>query len=389
MERFRTIFQRVGDPRKSNAKKHDLIEMLAVALLATLAGKSSCSSFARYAKVNCEFLKGFLELKGGPPSHDAFSDLSDALDPEQMAAALTEFAKMLLAALPSGPADQVAIDGKVLKGAILDASSKSALHPVQAFEPGAGLVLGQVKVDGKSNETAALPALLEILDLAGRTVTADAMHTQREASALIVEKGGDYVLPAEGNQKSLREDVRDWFADPEAQEEMLEYQHVGCGHGRIETRVATVSHDVGWLQDLRSKRRQPARLARPQGRRQDRGRPRTEGQTGAGGPLFHHERGDSAGASAGARPQPLEDRELRPLGAGRRHGRGPNAEPDPGRAGVPRRHPAHRPGHRAPHGRRLPAQGTDGDRRHERRISARNAGQRDRQILRAKALAEP
>ncbi len=249
MERVRAIFQGVDDPRKSNATKHDLIEMLVIALLATLAGKSSCSSFARYAKVKYEFLKGFLELKGGPPSHDAFSDLSDALDPEQMAAALMEFAKMLLAALPGDPADQVAIDGKVLKGAILDASSKSALHLVQAFEPGAGLVLGQVKVDGKSNEITALPALLEILDLNGRTVTADAMHTQREASALIVEKGGDYVLPVKGNQKTLREDVRDWFDDPEAQEEMLEYQHVDCGHGRIETRVATVSHDVGWLQD--------------------------------------------------------------------------------------------------------------------------------------------
>ena len=129
-------------PRKSNAKKHDLNDMLVIALLATLSGKSSCSSFARYARVNCEFLSEFLELKGGPPSHDSFSDVSDALNPEQMAAALTEFAKMLLAALPSDPADQVAINGKVLKGATLDASSKSALHPVQAFEPGAGLVLG-------------------------------------------------------------------------------------------------------------------------------------------------------------------------------------------------------------------------------------------------------
>ena len=98
-----------------------MIEMLAVALLATLSGKSSCSSFARYARVKHEFLRGFLELKGGPPSHDSFSDLSDALDPEQMGAALTEFAKTL----PSDPADQVAIDGKVLKGAILDASKLS------------------------------------------------------------------------------------------------------------------------------------------------------------------------------------------------------------------------------------------------------------------------
>ena len=137
----------------------------------------------------------------------------------------------------------------MVKGATLDASKKSALHLVQAFAPGSGLVLGQVKVDGKSNEITALPALLEMLDLDGRTVTADAMHTQREASARIVEKGGDYVLPAEGNQKSLREDVQVWFSDPEAKKEMLEYRHVDGGHGRVETRIATVSHDAGWLRD--------------------------------------------------------------------------------------------------------------------------------------------
>ena len=166
MKGFRIIFQGVGDPRKSNAKKHDLIEMLAVALPATLSGSSSCSGFARYAECKQEFLREFMALKGGSPSHDAFSDLSDALDPEQLAVAMTKFANALLAALPS---DQMAIDGKVLRPAILDASKRSALHLVQAFEPGSGLVLGQVKVDGKSNETAAVPALLEMLDLDGRT----------------------------------------------------------------------------------------------------------------------------------------------------------------------------------------------------------------------------
>ena len=183
-----------------------------------------------------------MEFKGGPPSHDAFSDLSDALDPEQLEVAMTKFVNALLAALLS---DQMAIDGKVLRGAIMDASKQSALHPVQAFEPGAGLVLGQMKVDGKSNETAAIPGLLEILDLAGRTAVADAMHTRREVSAQIVEKGGDYVLPAERNQKTLHEDVQVWFADPVARKEMLSCLHVGGGHGRI----ATVSHDVGWLRE--------------------------------------------------------------------------------------------------------------------------------------------
>ena len=246
MEGFRAIFQGVGDPRKSNATKHDLIEMLAVALPATLSGSSSCAGFARYAECNCEFLKEFMELKGGPPSHDAFSDLFNVIDPEQLSGAMTNFAKTLAAALPR---DRAAVDGKALRGAIMDAKKKSALHPVQAFEPRAGLVLGQVKVDGKSNETAAIPALLELLDLDGRTVTADAMHTQRETSARIVEKGGDYVLPAEGNQKTLHEDVQVWFSDPEAKKEMLSCQHVDAVHGRIETRIATVSHDAGWLRD--------------------------------------------------------------------------------------------------------------------------------------------
>ena len=136
-------------PRKSSATKHDLVEMLAVALLATLSGWSSCSSFACYAKFKWEFLSEFLELKGGPPSHDSFSDLSDALNPEELAGAMTEFAKTLFAALPG---EQVAVDGKVVKGAIMDASRKSALHLVQAFAPGAGLVLGQVKVDGVNAE---------------------------------------------------------------------------------------------------------------------------------------------------------------------------------------------------------------------------------------------
>ena len=143
----------------------------------------------------------------------------------------------------------MAVDGKVLKGAIMDASKKSPLHLVQAFEPRAGLVLGQVEVDGKSNEITAIPALMEMLDLAGRTAAADAMHSQCETSARIVEKGGDCVLSAKGSQGTLHEDVQVWFSDPEVPNEMASRQHVDGGHGRVETSVTTVSHDVGWLQD--------------------------------------------------------------------------------------------------------------------------------------------
>ena len=273
-----------------------------------------------------------MELKGGPPSHDSFSDLSDALDPEQLA-----------------------VDGKVLRGAIMDASKQSALHLVQAFEPGADLVLDQMKVDGKSNETAAIPGLLEILVLVGRTA-ADAIHTRREASARIVEKGDDYVLPVKRNQKSMHKDVQVWFADPEARKEMLSCRHDWPG-----------LKAVGRTEAVREQK----------------------GQGGAVRPPLHHERGDFAGAASGARPPPLDDQERPPLGSGRRHGRGPAAEPNPERFGMPLRPPAHRPEHRAPHGQQALARGTDGDRRHERQIHVWHAGQRSRQILRAKALGTP
>ncbi len=123
-------------------------------------------------------------------------------------------------------------------------------HLLSAFAPGAGIVLGQVAVDRKSNEVRALPALLEMLSLEGALVTADALHTQRAASEMIVGKGGDCVLTLKANQRELHKDAKEWLEDPEARKDMLSCRHVDCGHGRIETRTATVSRDIGWLQDL-------------------------------------------------------------------------------------------------------------------------------------------
>ena len=106
-----------------------------------------------------------------------------------------------------------------------------------------------VVTDGKSNETAALPALLEMLDIEGTVVTADAMHTQRDTAERITGKGGDYVLALKGNQRSLHKDAKAWLADPGNAEKMLSHQEAGRGHGREETRTATVCHDIGPLQD--------------------------------------------------------------------------------------------------------------------------------------------
>lgn len=117
---------------------------------------------------------------------------------------------------------------------------------VNAFATGARLTLGQVKVDGKSNEITAMPALF---DIAGSTVSVDAMHAQRATAETITAKGGDHVLTLKGNQETLHDDVRLHMAQPEAAEKMIRFNDVDKGHGRIRFREATVRHDVDTLQD--------------------------------------------------------------------------------------------------------------------------------------------
>ena len=250
MEDFRQFFKGVKDPRRSNATRHDFLEMLMIALLSSLCGGQTCVDMADFAVLNEKFLRRFMRLEHGPPSHDAFSRLFRMMDPGPFAAALSRFASGWAKALEADGVRQIAVDGKALRRTFSRASELSPLHLLSAFAPGSGIVLGQVAVDKKSNEIRALPALLEMLSLEGTLVTADALHTQRAASELIIGKGGNYVLTLKANQKELHKDAKEWLEDPEAQKEMLSYQHVDCGHGRIETRTATVSHDVGWLQDL-------------------------------------------------------------------------------------------------------------------------------------------
>ena len=144
----------------------------------------------------------------------------------------------------------ITIDGKTLRRSVEDAAKRAPLHVVNAFATGARQTLGQVKVDGKSNEITAMPALLELLDIAGSAVSVDAMHTQRATAETITAKRGDYVLALKGNQETLHDDVRLHMAEPEKVEKMFRFNDVDKGHGRIEIREATVCHDVDMLQDL-------------------------------------------------------------------------------------------------------------------------------------------
>lgn len=243
MEEFVACFAEVVDPRQDNAR-HDLHELLVVALCTMLCGGEDCSDMALFGEAKEPFLRRFLRLRHGIPSHDTFSRVFRLLDPVAFEACFTRFMQRFAAGLQ----DVVAVDGKTLRRSFDKAAGKSPLHMLHAWSAEQRLLLGQLAVDGKSNEITAVPRLLGLLSLKGCIVTADALNCQRAIAAKAVEQGGDYVLALKGNQGSLHDDVRTFLEDPARPAEAA-HTTVDGDHGRIETRTSLVSADVAWLQE--------------------------------------------------------------------------------------------------------------------------------------------
>ena len=247
MSNMERIFDGVVDPRSGNATRYDLNELLLSALMCVMCGGQTCTDMALFVESRHPVFMQFGLFKNGPPSHDTYSRLFRIIDPESLHQALTRLSASLARRLNTRV---VAIDGKTIRRSFEDASKRSPLHVVNAFAVGAGLTLGQVRVDGKSNEISAMPALLALFDVAGLTVTADAMHTQRTTAETIVKKGGHYALALKGNQETLYRDVQIHLAEALASGHAMSCEDVDKGHGRIEIREASISHDVTLLQDL-------------------------------------------------------------------------------------------------------------------------------------------
>ena len=264
LDDFGTCWEGLDDPRTGNARLHVFHELLTMALCAVLCGAQGAADMALFAREKEAFLRGFLKLENGVPSHDTFSRLFRQLDPEQFGSAFARFmasfsqacggeaSQRLGPAKPDGVASGgvVAIDGKVLRRSFDRASGKSPLHMVSAWGCEQRMVLAQVATDAKSNEITAIPALLKMLKLKDTIVTADALNCQRAIAQQIVDGGGDYCLALKGNQGTLHDDVRRFFDDPESETVTME-PAVDGDHGRIETRTAAVVTAIGWLSDHR------------------------------------------------------------------------------------------------------------------------------------------
>jgi predicted transposase YbfD/YdcC len=234
-------FSEVSDPRVERNREHRLDEILLIAIAAVLSGAESWNDIAEFGREKLAWLQTFLTLPGGIPSHDTFNRVFAALDPEQLEAGFVAWVSSL-AKLTAGGV--VAIDGKTLRGT-RETGSKALVHMVSAWSEAHNLVLGQRKVDEKSNEIRAIPKLIEALELAGTVVTVDAMGCQREIAAHIVAKKADYVLALKGNQGLLAEQVKDSFALLPAASVATE---VDCGHGRVEQRTCSVIGDLSLIE---------------------------------------------------------------------------------------------------------------------------------------------
>lgn len=244
MALFTDCFSDLADPRTGNAQRHDFLELLIIALLATLSGAESCVDFELFARSKEDFLREFLALDGGVPSHDTFSRLFRLIDPRAFAACLQRFAQELGAA--AGRAGVVAIEGKGLRTALAGARSGTPLALVNAFASHSGLALGQCGVPSGTGEIAALRELLALLDLEGQTVTADAMHCQRETAQAILDKGANYILGFKSNRFAMYDDAVLFLDDPAVVADDVA-ETVDADHGRLETRRLRMIHDVAWL----------------------------------------------------------------------------------------------------------------------------------------------
>lgn len=246
-------FGGLEDSRAALGKRHQLLDIMVIAICGVICGADNWVEVEMFGKAKERWLRQFLALPHGIPSHDTFGRIFAQIDPAQFE---TSFLSWVQAVFEITDGQVVAIDGKTVRRSHDRSNGKAAIHLVSAWATANHLVLGQVKVDDKSNEITAIPQLLQLLELRGCIVTIDAMGCQTEIVAQIMEADADYVLTVKENQPHLLQDISIFF-DLAQQNGFAKVNHdyyrtVNGGHGRIETRECwTISGDED-LQFLRS-----------------------------------------------------------------------------------------------------------------------------------------
>jgi len=253
VEHARRHFTSLRDTRGRRGKRHGLVDVVLISLMAMLCGCDDADDIAEWAELREDWLTQWFSLTHGTPSQDTILRVFALLKPRSFAHAVSSW----LSSLRPTSADHIAIDGKTLRGSRDRAKGSSGIHVVSAWLRDTGLVLGQVKTADKSNEITAIPELLKLIDVRGCVVTIDAGGCHRQIASDIVEQGGHYVLAVKDNQPTLRNDIAQLFmqgddtrrrAIDEIPRPCVTHVHeTDTGHGRIEERSVSYTTDLDWL----------------------------------------------------------------------------------------------------------------------------------------------
>ena len=238
-----SLFRKIPDPRKGNGIQHDLTEVLIIAILAIICGAEWFTQMELFGREKWDWLKTFLRLDHGIPSHDTFGDVFAALDADVIAQVFAKWVETIRAKI-SG--EVIAIDGKTVCASKDIPKKRKAIHVVSAWATQNRLVLGQLATEEKSNEITAIPALLNLFEIKGCIVTIDAIGTQTKIAETIIEKGADYILPVKENQPQLHADIRDYFQSGNL-DNCERASTEEKSHGRFERRELTICRDISWV----------------------------------------------------------------------------------------------------------------------------------------------
>jgi len=254
LETIEQHFRKVTDPRIDRRKEHKLVDMIVIAICAVICGAEGWTDIETFGNSKLPWLKSFLELPNGIPSHDTFGRVFSMLDAQQFQLAFYEW---VLAVNEIVQGQIINIDGKRLAGSEDKFLGKRAIYMVSAWAEENEIVLGQRKVDEKSNEITAIPELLKRLAISGCIVTIDAIGTQTHIAQTIIEAQADYVLSVKENQGHLFEDIAVLFAVDQAHDfkyaNLAYHQEVNKGHGRIEARECWSTSDPAYLELIRDR----------------------------------------------------------------------------------------------------------------------------------------
>lgn len=251
-------FETLEDPRVERTKLHDLMSIIVIAICGVICGADNWVAMEAFGQAKLRWLKQFLPLDNGIPSHDTFGRVFSLLDAQTFERC---FMSWVQAVSEVTAGEVVAVDGKTLRRSHDRASGKGPLHLISAWATENGVVLGQRKVESHSNEIPAIPRLLEVLALEGCIVTVDAMGCQEEIAQAIVAQEADYVLAVKANQSQLLREITETFSM--AQEDDFRgiahdhYVSVGKGHGRIETRRHWTIYEPSYIDYLNERGRWP------------------------------------------------------------------------------------------------------------------------------------